>query len=426
MSDVRFGTIHEVADAQNIALLLVDPDGKGPADFWQKSGFSWLCAAIIYSLYKMRRDEGREASLHDVDMILTNPGERIDSVLADMIVFQAATPAATELIQASGQEMKDRAPQERSGVLSSSKVDLGLYRDPIVAANTSASDFSLTDLMHGDQAVSLYIIVPPSDIDRLRPLLRVLWNLLLRRLMKTFDASGNATYNRRLLIMFDEFTSVKKLEIFEQSMACMGGYGIKAFLIVQDLTQLQTHYGRENSIMGLCKIKIAYAPNELSTAKVLSEMCGKTTIVRAKRSVSKKALAVTGNVTDSMDSAARPLLDEHEVMKLRAAKKWSPRPPRAGRSSCMAACATGPGTRMARSGRPWRSKSTTLAASCRSCPSRRRSIRSCWLAGSATTRRSRPFPAMTAARSPRSGWPWTAPIGTAPANGGTRWTGSAS
>ncbi|MBC7953620.1 MAG: type IV secretory system conjugative DNA transfer family protein [Rhodospirillaceae bacterium] len=321
LSDVRFGTIHEVADAQNIALLIVDPDGKGLADFWQKSGFSWLCAAILYSLYKMRQDHDREASLHDVDMILTNPGEGIDSVLRNMIAFQATTPAATELIQASGQEMQDKAAQERSGVLSSSKVDLSLYRDPIIAANTAASDFSLTDLMHGDQAVSLYIIVPPSDIDRLRPLLRVLWNLLLRRLMKTFDASGNANYKRRLLIMFDEFTSVKKLEIFEQSMAYMGGYGIKAFLIVQDLTQLQTHYGEKNSIMGLCKVKIAYAPNEVSTAKVLSEMCGKTTIVQKKRTASKKALEVAGNVTDAVNSTQRALLEYDEVMKLKAAKK---------------------------------------------------------------------------------------------------------
>lgn len=321
LSDVRIGTAHEVADAQNLALLLVDPDGKGLADFWQKSGFSWLCAAIIYSLYKMRRDENREASLHDVDMILTNPGEGIDSVLEDMVVFQAATSAATELIQASGQEMKDRAAQERSGVLSSSKVDLSLYRDPIIAANTAVSDFRLTDLMHGDKGVSLYIIVPPSDIDRLRPLLRILWNLLLRRLMKTFDAGGNATYKRRLLIMFDEFTSVKKLEIFEQSMAYMGGYGIKAFLIVQDLTQLQTHYGERNSIMGLCKVKIAYAPNEISTAEVLSKMCGMTTIVQAKRSVSGKALQIAGNVNDSVNSAGRRLLDTDEVMKLKAARK---------------------------------------------------------------------------------------------------------
>jgi type IV secretion system protein VirD4 len=101
----------------------------------------------------------------------------------------------------------------------------------------------------------------------------------------------------------------------------MGGYGIKAYLIVQDLTQLQTHYGEKNSIMGLCKVKIAYAPNEIGTAEVLSKMCGKTTVVQAKRGVSRKALQVAGNVNDTITSAPRPLLDADEVMKLKAAKK---------------------------------------------------------------------------------------------------------
>ncbi|MCA1908968.1 MAG: type IV secretory system conjugative DNA transfer family protein [Magnetospirillum sp.] len=322
LAEVRIGTGNEVADAQNIASMIIDPDGKGLADFWQKSGFAWLSASIIYTLYKVRQDENRVASLHDVDMVLTAPGEGFETVLDTMISFQATTKAATALIQSAAQEMKDRAAQERSGVLSSSKIDLSLYRDPIVARNTAVSDFRLTDLMHGDQPASLYIIVPPSDIDRLRPLLRILWNLLLRRLMQTFDASGNPTYRRRLLLMFDEFTSVRKLEIFEQSMAYMGGYGIKAFLIVQDLTQLQSTYGRDNAIMGLCKVKIAYAPNEVSTAKTLSEMCGKATIVQAKRSRRRQAFQVFGgDVTDNMAEVGRPLLTPDECMRLKAAKK---------------------------------------------------------------------------------------------------------
>lgn len=322
LAEVRIGTGHEVADAQNIAAMIIDPDGKGLADFWAKSGFAWLTAAILYALYKVRRDEGRVASLPDVDTILTAPGTGLDDLLAAMVAFDGGTDAANRLINSAAQEMQDRAAQERSGVQSSSKVDLSLYRDPIIARNIATSDFRLEDLMNGDAPVSLFFIVPPSDIDRLRPLLRVILNLFMRRLMQNVGADGKACFKHRLLLMLDEFTSIGKLEIFERSLAFMAGYGLKAFLIVQDLVQLQGTYGKENSIVGNCHIRVAYAPNDVATAKTLSDMCGKTTIVQNKRSRSRKALQLFGgNVTDNLNEVGRPLLTPDECMRLKAAKK---------------------------------------------------------------------------------------------------------
>lgn len=321
LAEVRIGTGHEIADAQNIAVMIIDPDGKGLADFWAKSGYAWLTGAILYTLYKVRRDEGRVASLPDVDTVLTAVGDGQEELLKDMVVFEAETEAATRLIRSAAQEMQDRAPQERSGVQSSSKVDLSLYRDPIIAANISTCDFRLDDLMNGDAPASLYLVVPPSDIDRLRPLLRIILNLYMRRLMQNVGADGKAAYKHRLLLLLDEFTAIGKLEIFERSLAFMAGYGIKAFLIIQDLLQLQGTYGRENAIMGNCHIRIAYAPNDPTTAETLSKLCGKATIVQTKRSTSKKVLAIAGNVTDSVTEVGRPLLTADECMRLRPARK---------------------------------------------------------------------------------------------------------
>lgn len=323
LAEVRIGTGHEVADAQNIAAMIIDPDGKGLADFWAKSGFAWQTAAILYTLYKVRRDEGRAASLPDVDTVLTaSGGGGIEELLADMIAFAGGTEAANRIINSAAQEMKDRAPQEQSGVQSSSKVDLALYRDPIIARNISTSDFRLDDLMNGDAPASLYIIVPPSDIDRLRPLLRITINLFLRRLMQNVGSDGKAMHRHRLLLMLDEFTSIGKLEIFERALAFMAGYGLKAFLIIQDLMQLQGTYGRENSIIGNCHIRVAYAPNDVSTAKILSEMCGKTTIVQSKRTRNRKVLQLLGgSFTDSVSEIGRPLLTPDECMRLKAPEK---------------------------------------------------------------------------------------------------------
>jgi len=92
--------------------------------------------------------------------------------------------------------------------------------------------------------------------------------------------------------MLDEFTSLGKLEIMQKALAFMAGYGVKAYIIVQDLSQLQEAYTRDESITSNCHVRIAYAPNKIETAKLLSEMTGKTTVVDKKTSVSGKRLVV--------------------------------------------------------------------------------------------------------------------------------------
>ena len=59
--------------------------------------------------------------------------------------------------------------------------NLSLYRDPIVAKNTSESDFFISDIMNLETPVDLYLVVSPANLDRLRPLLRVFFNLALRK-----------------------------------------------------------------------------------------------------------------------------------------------------------------------------------------------------------------------------------------------------
>src|SRR3546814_10950478 len=91
--------------------------------------------------------------------------------------------------------MKKRAAQERSGVHSSATVPLALYSDPIVARNTSACDFRISDLMQADPPASLYLVIPPHAIKRLRPLIRILLNQFPTRLPAEMDFEGGRRVN---------------------------------------------------------------------------------------------------------------------------------------------------------------------------------------------------------------------------------------
>jgi len=136
------------------------------------------------------------------------------------------------------------------------------------------------------ERVSLYLTVPPSDLTRVRPLVRLLINQIGRRLTERMDfEEGRPTprYRHRLLLMLDEFATLGRLEFFQTQLSYLPGYGIKAFLIVQDLSQLYAAYGRDESIVSNCDLRVAYAPNKVETARLLSDMAGAMTVHKETR-----------------------------------------------------------------------------------------------------------------------------------------------
>ncbi|SDP01880.1 type IV secretory system conjugative DNA transfer family protein [Desulforhopalus singaporensis] len=337
LAEVRLGTSYAISDVQNIASMICDPDGKGLKDYFSQAGYAFLTGLILHVL--VVKDD---ASLADVVDEITRD-EYADDIKG-LFYHMTDTPHA-ELLQARYPLMETdlaanieraihsyagecaiKADRELSGVISTAVTNLSLYRDPTVARNTKTSDFRIDDIMNSEKPIDLYLVVSPADLDRLRPLLRIFFNLALRKLTATMefkDGSSIANYKHRLLLMLDEFTSLGRLEIMQRALAFMAGYGIKAYIIVQDLTQLQEAYTRDESITSNCHVRIAYAPNKIETAKLLSDMTGKTTVVDKKTSISGKRFGHMGSASVSISEVARPLLTPDECMRLKGPVKDS-------------------------------------------------------------------------------------------------------
>ena len=118
--------------------------------------------------------------------------------------------------------------------------------------------------MNQDKPISLYLVVPPSDKDRLKPLIRLIINQVVRRLTEDMafkDGQSVANYQHRLLLMIDEFPSLGKLDIFEEALAFIAGYGLKAMLITQDLSQLHKAPESVTSIPASRHARPTAAPN---------------------------------------------------------------------------------------------------------------------------------------------------------------------
>ena len=158
---------------------------------------------------------------------------------------------------------------------------LGLYRDPVVAKVTSTSDWRIADFIDGKHPCSLYLVVPPSDISRTKPLVRLILNQIGRRLTEELPEQGRSS--GEVLLMLDEFPALGRLDFFESALAFMAGYGIRAFLIAQSLNQIEKAYGLNNSILDNCHVRITFATNDERTAKRVSEALGTKTEQRSKK-----------------------------------------------------------------------------------------------------------------------------------------------
>lgn len=216
--------------------------------------------------------------------------------------------------------MLNKEDKERGSVLSTAKSFLSLYLDPVVAENTSRSDFLVRDLMNSDKPVSCYFVVQPSDLERMVPLSRLFYAMVIRRNAADMHFAGGTSvqgFKHRLLLLIDELPALKKLSVLQEGLGYIAGYGLKCFLICQDLIQLEDAYGDKQTIVAGCRVRIAYAPNTQETADKLSAMTGKTTVHEESVSSSRSAWGMTSpNVSTSINKTERELMTAAEFLAM--------------------------------------------------------------------------------------------------------------
>ncbi|MBB6011286.1 type IV secretion system protein VirD4 [Aquamicrobium lusatiense] len=301
----------EVRDVQNIADILVDPEGSlEKRNHWEKTSHALLVGAILHVLYAEE-----DKTLAGVAAFLSDPKRPIESTLAAMMKTAHLGDAGPHpVIASAARELLNKSDNERSGVLSTAMSFLGLYRDPVVAEVTRRCDWRIADIVGAKLPTSLYLVVPPSDIARTKPLIRLILNQIGRRLTEDLNAKGN---RHRLLLMLDEFPALGRLDFFESALAFMAGYGLKAFLIAQSLNQIEKAYGPNNSILDNCHVRVSFATNDERTAKRVSDALGTATEMRAMRNYAGHRLSPwLGHLMVSRSETARPLLTPGEIMQL--------------------------------------------------------------------------------------------------------------
>jgi type IV secretion system protein VirD4 len=304
---------NQIRDVQNIADLVVDPHGKGKESHWDRTADQFFLGAILHVLHAEF-----DKSLYGVSKFLTDPKRTFEQTLKVMKKTPHDKGIAHERIASAAQAMLNKSEEERSGILSTALAFLGLYADPIVARNTSTSDFRSVDLMQAEHPMSLYLVVPDSDRLRLKPLTRLMVTMITQRLVEVLNPKEN---KHRLLKLIDEFPRLSRMPFFTDALSYVAGYNIKVMLIMQSKGQLDApeSYGKGNTIIESCRIRSVYTPQDPDTAQWISDSLGPKTEVHQQTTYTGHRLAPwLGHVMVADQESSRPLLDAAEICKLPA------------------------------------------------------------------------------------------------------------
>lgn len=179
-------------------------------------------------------------------------------------------------------------PRQLSSVVSTMMSNLQVIADPNVQTVTDRSDFTIEDFLDGIvddngkvRPISLYLVTSLASMQRLVPIMKIFYEqaitLLTRELKKR---------PYRLLLIFDEFRQMGKMEIVERALALSAGYGVICMIIIQSYEQLKTLYQSDALFTDNFAYQIILRVNDNATCKKIEEMLGQSTKKHTKMNTS--------------------------------------------------------------------------------------------------------------------------------------------
>lgn len=298
--ELGFGDPAQIpADAAQVADALIVSNDKDP--HWTDSAKNLIRGIILYLI----ATNAKQASLREVRRLLcaTMPElERLFTEMADSTAFDGivANIGASFLGKLTG------GPRELQGILSTAQEQTAPLDD--MMGVLERSDFKLTDLRSGK--LTIYLVLPG-----MRMVTHYRWlRLMVQQALAAMERAPVPRGGQPVLFMLEEFPALGHMKSIEAAAGLMAGYGVKLWAVIQDLSQLKTHYPRSwETFLGNAGIIQAFCNSDPTTTEFLSKMLGMTQVIE------RQEVRVTGGAMAHGDTGRREnlrqvrLLDPYEI-----------------------------------------------------------------------------------------------------------------
>ncbi|HEX6369777.1 MAG TPA: type IV secretory system conjugative DNA transfer family protein [Longimicrobium sp.] len=162
---------------------------------------------------------------------------------------------------------------------------------------------------------TIYLVIPPSFLEAYAA-----WPRLMIVAINDIITRTTAPPDLPIVGMLDEFANLGKIDAVRRGVSLVGGYGIRWWMIVQDLQQVEDVYGKAwGTMFANASVKQLFGTSDLRTAKELSELTGDTTVYsdsgNAGKSLDSAGWIGKGkSISDGMSEKGRKLLLPDEVL----------------------------------------------------------------------------------------------------------------
>lgn len=293
-----------VGESATLAEMMVIQEGhtSDSSAHFNESAKSLIRGLMVYvaTLPEERRNMG------EVRRLLTLSAQEFDMVLAQMMVSKRGF----ELIARSANTFSDAPQKERGSILSTARRHLAFLDDPRISAALSRSDFSLDDLK--STLMTVYLVMPPARLAANRAFIRAFFGQSINAVMAS---AGKPQY--RILFLLDEFPQLGRMDIVEEKLPLIRGYGGAFWLVAQNLAQLKETYPKWQNFVANCGVKQFFGISDVDTARYISESLGKMTVEFQTTGVNSNAgSSVSMGNSYNQQFTGRELMTADEIMRL--------------------------------------------------------------------------------------------------------------
>ncbi|MCM2450801.1 Ti-type conjugative transfer system protein TraG [Agrobacterium vitis] len=296
-------------DIATVASWIMSESGRASGvrdDFFRASGLQ-LLTAIIADVCLSGHTEKQNQTLRTVRMNLSEPEPKLRARLQEIY-----DNSESDFVKENVAAFVNMTPETFSGVYANAIKETHWLSYPNYAGLVSGSTFSTDDIASGKTDV--FVALDLKTLETHGGLARVIIGSFL-----------NAIYNRdgampgRALFLLDEVARLGFMRILETARDAGRKYGITLLMIYQSIGQMRETYGGRDATSKWFESAswISFsAINDPETADYISRRCGTTTVEIDQ--VSRSFQARGSSRTRSKQLASRPLIQPHEVLRMRA------------------------------------------------------------------------------------------------------------
>ena len=271
------------------ASIIVDGDKGSTNPFWNTSAKRMITALILHVIsnerFKGRRNLVTVRQLimtGDEDLLAGAQVEHPELTNAPALMWNdiALNMAFDGVIHEDGAfiyDMMRNDPETYTGVSATAASHTEFLKSPKIRATLKRSSFRLEDLKLSKQGMTLYLCLPMRFMgsEHYR-WLRMIIGLVTQQMEKT---PGQCRSGHKVLMMLDEFTSLKRMAYLEEALTQYAGAGLKMFFAVQTLDRLKAVYPDAwETFVSQCGVKCFFNADDHYSRDYISKLVGETEV----------------------------------------------------------------------------------------------------------------------------------------------------